>query len=272
MSKIAERLREGAAKDARTSSELWCVLKRELSGSGCNELDTCHTCMTDTLHAIADAIESEQAANPSKSRELPEGIEWPRFEDGGLVKMGDGVEGLDGPADGFSVYDDGSWCVMHDGDAFYGNAHTHAVRKAPEVLDADGVPVKVGDTVYGLRFGACRGEVKSVHCAGEQLPFPGATRRPDSPFAVFDKGGGKEGWDFANQLTHRKPDTMEAIDADVEKTACEYFDGAERVNCHGCKSPKAPKSKDGDAMYSACREEQVRDLLKRQRELLGGAR
>lgn len=236
----------------------------------------CDTCYEAWFHKLADAIEAEQAelrkaidftergeadgeVIPSISRELPEGIEWPRYADGEMVKYGDEIEGLPGPVDGFEVFDDGSWCVTHDGEAFYGNQRIHATRKRPEpeVLDADGVPVKVGDTVYLT--------------VGEITISEGRTvKRIKSwpSYKVFFEE--TPAWAYASDLTHRKPDTQEAIDADVCKTACEYFDGAERASCYGCKSPKAPKHEDDDGMYSACREEQTRDLLKRQRELLGG--
>ena len=37
-----------------------------------------------------------ESLNPSKSRELPEGIQWPRFTDGEPVKFGDEVDGIEG--------------------------------------------------------------------------------------------------------------------------------------------------------------------------------
>ena len=48
------------------------------------EYETCRGCMTRMMTAIADRIDAERA--------LPEGVEWPRFEDGELVKIGDEFE------------------------------------------------------------------------------------------------------------------------------------------------------------------------------------
>lgn len=54
----------------------------------------CDECYNKWFGKLADAIEADQRG--SKSTPLPEGIEWPRFEDGELVKIGDEFEGLMG--------------------------------------------------------------------------------------------------------------------------------------------------------------------------------
>lgn len=76
---------------------------------------------------------------------------WPRFEDGEPVMIGDEVDGLGGEI--IEVY------IAENAAAIWNNFANHmhlslgerVKRPAPEVLDADGVEIKVGDTVYDVR-------------------------------------------------------------------------------------------------------------------------
>ena len=61
-----------------------CTAIAEAFGIDCKHERTCRDCITKMMTAIADRIDAERA--------LPEGVEWPRFEDGGLVRIGDEVE------------------------------------------------------------------------------------------------------------------------------------------------------------------------------------
>lgn len=113
-------------------------------GFACGE-SPCTECIPRLVGAIADRIDAE--------RSLPEGIEWPRFEDGGLVRIGDELE-FEGKtmlvcdatfyADGWAL-----WCDREDmSGRLYGKYGERVKRPAPEVLDADGAPIEVGDVVY----------------------------------------------------------------------------------------------------------------------------
>ena len=99
----------------------------------------------DDLRVLADRIDAERA--------LPDGVEWPRFEDGEPVRFGDEVD-WDG-----DVMRVGSVWLHREGwglhvsstgveGTFHGEYCKRVKRPAPKVLDADGVPIKVGDTVY----------------------------------------------------------------------------------------------------------------------------
>lgn len=121
-----------------------CPTMAKMFGVVCEE-ETCLSCMVKMMTAIADRIDAERA--------LPEGVEWPRFEDGGLVGIGDELE-FEGKtmlvcdatfyADGWAL-----WCDREDMNcSLYGSYGARVKRPAPKVLDADGVPIKVGDTVY----------------------------------------------------------------------------------------------------------------------------
>ena len=105
----------------------------------------CADCYADLFERIADRIDAERA--------LPEGIEWPRFEDGEMVKFGDEVEFKGEAAKvldvAFSVvrFSLGVGTATTSG-RVYCDLGESVKRPAPKVLDADGVPIEVGDTVY----------------------------------------------------------------------------------------------------------------------------
>ena len=83
--------KQGAAEWLREKAQS----VRRAKGFGCKELMVsefgescdgrrCADCYADLFERIAGRIDAERA--------LPEGVEWPRFEDGGLVRIGDEVE------------------------------------------------------------------------------------------------------------------------------------------------------------------------------------
>ena len=171
---------------------------------------------------IRDAVKDAKA-------QLPDGIEWPRFEDGELVKFGDAVD-TDGPTinhvSTITIYENGrfrmhgtsanstsdesigEWCFR------YGEP---VKRPEPEVLDADGVPIKVGDTVWyeGEKF-----VVVDVFRDGVNLDSP---KKDECGFAVHSVGNAEP--DFC---THRKPDTFESVAAEMiaewDENNNEYLD------------------------------------------------
>ena len=112
----------------------------------------------------------------------------------------------------------------------------------PQVLDADGVPIVVGDTVWNV----FDDQKRTV------IGFRGGK-------AHVESGPGIEFFEAGHELTHREPDSQERIDADMPKTACKYF-GASGKPCDECP---IHGSKIG------CSNEKMRDLLRRQRELDG---
>ncbi len=88
-----------------------------------------------------------------RPRLMPEGMEWPRFEDGEPVRVGDEFMGKDGKTYTvkqirfmgcyFSLYD-----FCDEKPQFKADYGERVKRPAPKVLDADGVAIRVGDTVY----------------------------------------------------------------------------------------------------------------------------
>lgn len=106
------------------------------------------------------------------------------------------------------------------------------------VLGADGVEIRVGDTVYVLGF-------------GEPLTVKGFTDDGRVLMSFHDENslGYKP-----SKLTHEQPDTWERLEHDAEKTVCEYF-GA-NYDCANC--PLEP---------DRCDEEAKKDIIRRAKKL-----
>lgn len=134
------------------------------------------------------------------ARIMPEGMEWPRYEDGEPVRIGDEVITHNvwqtSTVTSISLYDGGSsvyyrWCGKDNGASVSGK---RVKRPAPKVLDADGVEIRVGDTVWST-VGEFDGKrtVKSVHVDDYKLPY-----------ALFEDG--RDPWScMCCYLTHRSP-------------------------------------------------------------------
>lgn len=82
----------------------------------------------------------------AKARMMPEGCEWPRYEDGAPVWFGDEASRLGEVfnVSGIGLYLDGSYALN-----FRAYSKDERVKRpAPKVLDADGVEIRAGDEVY----------------------------------------------------------------------------------------------------------------------------
>ena len=135
----------GLVDECGVSGTRSCLDIAEVFGIDCKHEKTCRDCIAKMMTAIADRIDAERA--------LPEGVEWPRFEDGGLVRIGDELE-FEGKTmlvcDATFYADDWAfWCDRKDmSGRLYGKYGERVKRPAPKVLDADGAPIEVGDVVY----------------------------------------------------------------------------------------------------------------------------
>lgn len=158
-----------------------------------------------TLHErLADLVEPQ----------LPESVEWPRFEDGERVK-----------------------------------------RPAPKVLDADGVPIEVGDTVWATYDG--RRHIVIAVCSDGSLHPEMLTN--DGCMVEYEEGL----WDFAKKVTHEQPDSWEKLEEDARKTACAYAPAPRNedglTTCDGCPFEKS----------ESCGNEMMLDLVERAKKLAG---
>lgn len=128
-------------------------------------------------------------------------------------------------------------------------------RHRQDVLDADGVPIKVGDHVWwkdGREF-VVTAVNRGVDTEAVE-PVPGRC----SSHVNFDP----------KEFTHKQPDTLDRIDADARKMFTDYW-GCDDAECSCC-----PVMVDGKKPYEryensdGCVIAQRLDLLRRQREVL----
>lgn len=199
----AEWLR-GIADKYQSEDGFGCREIVEMLGFCCDEIEMCNKCRVKAMKAIADRIEAERA--------LPEGMEWPRFEDGELVRIGDELE-FEGKTmlvcDATFYADDWAlWCDREDmSGRLYGKYGERVKRPAPKVLDADGVPIEVGDVVY---FVADKDDgaltVECIDVSGE---------KPVVDLVYSDERGT---WHLVDpeKLTHERPDSWRLWGEDLD--------------------------------------------------------
>ena len=164
--------------------------------------------------------ENERLAKP----QLPEGIEWPRFEDGALVSIGDEVE-----HDGDTLRVE---CVRFekigyslgvteglDRSNLFGFYGERVKRPTPKVLGADGAPIEVGDTVYFVGGSGTRFAVKDIDF------------KPDGAFVDIIDEGRYSATVNPESLTLERPDSWERLEADAKKKACDIAGSSYCGNC-----------------------------------------
>lgn len=189
----------------KESRPLCTGITKTFFGIECREMPTCGSCILAMLTAIADRIDAERA--------LPDGVEWPRFEDGELVRVGDEVE-FKGEtmrvylatfdADGWAL-----WCSREGIDGkLSGSFGERVKRPTPKVLDADGVPIKVGDTVWATYDG--RKHIVMAVCSDGSLHPEMVT--DDGCMVEYEEGL----WDFAKKVTHEQPDSWRLWGEDLD--------------------------------------------------------
>ncbi|WP_302384429.1 hypothetical protein [uncultured Adlercreutzia sp.] len=199
----------------------------------------------------------------------------PRFEDGEPVRPCDEWKAILMSLDGarFQLLE-----TYPDGLRFTGDL---VKRPAPEVLGADGLPIKEGETVW-LDEKHSRYAGSSGFEDGNEYSLCGIERQ--EMLTVEDahhEVGGREyirvcmcsAWCHASWLTHTPPETQERIDADKKKLMYEYWE------CKSSKCGECPATIDGKkpSLYygvRSCSTAQGMDIARRQRELdkrTGGA-
>ena len=191
-----------------------CSLMAKLLGIECGDT-TCRECTADMMKTVADRIDAERA--------LPEGIEWPRFEDGELVKIGDEVEyggkALEVDAICFDR-EEGSMALRRNLDIsrMSGSYGERVKRPAPKVLDADGAPINVGDVVYFVGGSGVRYAVKDIGF------------EPDGAFVdIIDEEGRYSTMANPEKLTHERPDSWEQLEKDAyHLVMSEYLETPEK--------------------------------------------
>lgn len=161
-----------------------------------------------TLHErLADLVEPQ----------LPESVEWPRFEDGTPVGIGDDVSvGGEAWKVRCAILREEYWALSVERDydiaTVRGDYGERVKRPAPKVLDADGAPIEVGDTVY---------------CDGEDEPLK-VSHITDSIKVTLIDDRASYCTVKPSRLTHERPDSWERIEDDAyHLVMSEYLDTPE---------------------------------------------
>ena len=161
--------------------------------------------------AMAEAADTGKRVLTEREREILD--MWPKFEDGEPVMIGD--EATNNKNQRFTVkrieFRHGKWMLndsVTEGHYLNGKSGERVKRTAPKVLDADGVEIKMGDTVWH-HSGFAHGVVTSID-AGSLMG------------TVCYVNGGVEFRDAAKDLTHTEPDSWERLEEDAVKVVCEY--------------------------------------------------
>ena len=162
--------------------------------------------LVDNQRASLDGLTA--AIDEMRPRLMPDGMCWPVFEDGEPVHIGDEVDfgGEGGAASSVELQDDGHF-VIHacDGAGDYSHRNfrpgERVKRPTPKVLDADGVEIRVGDTVWPKYPSADRNaQVKRVEVVGIQAKYGRVDVR-----TVYATGMSFLEQVDADRLTHRAP-------------------------------------------------------------------
>lgn len=211
--------KQGAAEWLRDFAQRKCNCHEvvRMFGFACGE-SPCTECIPRLVGAIAQRIE-EETGEP----QLPEGVEWPRFEDGELVKIRDDVEFNGEAAKVLDVAFSAERFSLGVGTAtasgrVYGDFGERVNRPTPKVLDADGAPINVGDTVY------CDAEDEPLtvtYISGADGGYCSVTvKHSDGMHCTVD----------APRLSHERPDSWLQLSNDTRMGAVKYVDKILGVN------------------------------------------
>ena len=180
---------------------------------------------------------------------------WPKFEDGEYVWFGDRVYELCGKVYGVCLDDDAISLRTAYIDHMPLDFGERVKRLEPEVLDADGVEINVGDTVWFRSFSTgnrmCRATVTGF---GE--------RNLDVRLATVEDEAGRT-WNIdPKRITHTPPDSWERLEEDAAKDECEYF-GINGLAVRSCRT--CPKYDSDVCCYKAVK----LDIVRRAKALAG---
>lgn len=133
-------------------------------------------------------------------------------------------------------------------------------QPTPDVLDADGIPIKIGDTVWTI-YDGCKYVVSAV---SPHRPKKYGGVRTIEPIVEYENGR----WDFAKKVTHERPDSWERLEEDAAKCVCEYAEAkksiadADSYTCIEC-----PYDEPGPHTDAGCHERMRLDLVRRAKAL-----
>lgn len=137
---------------------------------------------------------------------------WPRFEDGECVWLGDKYEDNEGNecfASGVHLDIDGPILVDSEGFHDLYRKGKRVKRPVPKVLDADGVEIKVGDTVWHRSL-CTMGSMRKAMVTGFDENCLGGK------LVTLKDEAGKTWYIDPKKITHVQPDSWERLEMDAE--------------------------------------------------------
>ena len=189
-----------------------------------------------------DMADRDEVGRRLLARLMPDGMEWPRFEDGEPVRIGDKFECWCGEEHVVgSVSFRGSCAVLNMSHAHsfvvgHGPETVHGERvkrPAPKVLDADGEETRVGDKLYDNETG-CGRTVRAINANGT-IEFDGYVDRGwlakffthRAPVLAADGRPLREGetvWKVKNgDGPYHVQEIRDGVSVCVEETSCEFM-------------------------------------------------
>lgn len=142
---------------------------------------------------------------------------WPKFEDGEYVWFGDEVDGLRGGIDNIDLYE--RTTNLYDVDVnLIMSFGERLKRPAPKVLDADGVEIKVGDTVWHRSL-CTMGSMRKATVIGFDENSLGGK------LATLKDEACKTWYIDPKKITHVQPDSWERLEedaADLDDMPCDF--------------------------------------------------
>lgn len=209
--------------------------------------------------AMAESADTDKRALSERERRILD--MWPRYEDGEPVWFGDGaavnvgniaIEAIEF-TDGCAYVKDGA-CGDYN---TLVQVFKHVKRPAPEVLDADGVRIREGDTVWII---------------------PAVTDTPDEPHEVkhinrwgevllefhFERSTGVKG----EYLTHTRPDSWERLEEEADKDVVDYWGCAGR-SCYACPAMIDGQTPSDRYGCMSCKIAERLDIIRRAKKLAG---
>lgn len=216
----------------------------------------------------------ELAALKAAGRVMPEGVSWPRYDDGEPVRIGGevaiggepyAVRRVEVTAEGSSVSQGDRRCAMMSHDDRY-------ERPAPKAIGADGVEIKPGDTVWLAKEyrdkALSTGPSHNLHyvAALEEMTVSQVRNGIDFEVARMDGKGNR--WCPTSWLTHQRPDSWERLREDAEKPIDEYW-GCSRTACDDCPALVGGKTPEDRYGTSWCDVAMQLDIVARAERLAG---
>ena len=174
---------------------------------------------------------------------------WPRFENGEYVWFGDRYEDWDGlKKEVAAVQFERDERSLLDRDGFHTcfSFGERVKRHVQSALDADGVEVKEGDTVW-LKGEPIEYKVAIVIDGLAYLTFK--TRNGDNSTVTA----------YPRNLTHTPPDSWERLEEDAAKSDCYYF-GHDASDCYRCPARESTLG---------CGQSKSLDIVRRAKALAG---